>query len=204
MASLAYPISNQLAAAGGQSIVLKLPIDDLIPFSSIFIIPYFYWHLQIYITILWLVFSSHTGRLLHRLVIILVIADLLSAVFYLAMPTFMIRPEIMGDDLLSQLVRMIYAIDLPYNLFPSKHVTWALILNRAWAAAGPKRLWFRLLNHTGTLMIIASTVLIKQHYTPDILGGMAVAAASIALGGLAWKHFAKSPVFGCENKSQDH
>ena len=140
IASLAYPISNQLAAAGGQGIVLKLPIDDLIPFSSIFIIPYCYWHLQIYFTILWLVLSSRSGRWLHRLVIILFIADLLSAVFYLAMPTFMIRPDIAGDDLLSQLVRLIYAIDLPYNLFPSKHVTWALILNRTWAAAGPDQI----------------------------------------------------------------
>jgi len=178
-----YPICNRLAQESGNAIILKLPVDDLIPFVPVFIIPYCYWHLQIVMTLAFLILSSRTGRHLHRMVISLAVSDLIAAIIFLILPTRMIRPEIQSAGILSDLVRLIYTIDLPYNLFPSKHVIWAIILNRIWAATGPRRLWFQLLNHGGTLLIIASTVLIKQHYTPDILGGLAVALLSIWLGG---------------------
>jgi len=178
-----YPISNRLALDGGNAIILKLPVDDLIPFVPAFIIPYFYWHMQIVLTLAYLILSSRTGRNLHRLVINLAVSDLIAAIIFLVLPTRMIRPDVQSAGIFPDLVRLIYTIDLPYNLFPSKHVIWAIILNRIWAAAGPRCLWFRLFNHGGTLLIIASTVLIKQHYTPDIIGGLAVALLSIWLGG---------------------
>lgn len=178
-----YPISNRLAQGSGNAIIFKLPIDDLIPLVPAFAIPYCYWHLQIALTLAFLIWSSRAGRILHRLVINLAISDLIAAIIFFVLPTQMIRPDFQNTGILSDLVRLIYTIDLPFNLFPSKHVIWAIILNRSWAAAGPRRLWFRLFNHGGTLLIIASTVLIKQHYTPDIIGGLAVAFLSIWLGG---------------------
>jgi membrane-associated phospholipid phosphatase len=187
LASLLYPLTNQLMSAAGHGFVFKWALDDQIPYWEAFIIPYCYWHLQIYFTMVWLLLSRKPGYVLHRMVIALVIADLISAVFYLAMPTYMIRPEITGSSPLTGLVRLIYSIDQPYNCFPSKHVAWALIMNRAWAAAGPRHWAFRAANWTGTALIIASTVLVKQHYTPDILGGAAVAVIGLVLSALIWK-----------------
>lgn len=189
MASLIYAICNQIAAAGGSYLILKFPIDDLIPFVPVFVIPYFYWYLLIVLSALWLVFSERTGRLLHRMVIALVIASLLAAIFYLAMPTRMIRTGMDGTDFLTRLVRLVYENDLPYNCFPSMHVGWSLIIYRFMELAGPKRLWFRLLNYGGTLLIIVSTVMIKQHYTPDILGGAAVATIACLLSDYLFRKF---------------
>lgn len=192
IASLIYTICNQIAAAGGSDTVLKFPVDDLIPFTSVFVIPYIYWYVLIALSALWLVFSKRTGRLLHRMVMAIALGSLIAAVFYLALPTRMIRTEIYGNDIFTRMVRVIYANDLPYNCFPSMHVAWSLIICRFMELAGPKRLWFRLLNYGGTILIIASTVLIKQHYTPDILGGSAVAVAACVLSDYLFKKFSAS------------
>ncbi len=175
---LSYPLCNLIAAYNGRYTIWQLPIDDWIPFNRLFILPYYYWYFQIGIGVAWLIFSPKTGRLFHRMAVALMTADLICAVFYLFMPTYMVRPEVAGQDFLSHMVRMIYTIDLPYNCFPSLHVVWACILCRFWALAGPRRLWFRMVNYTGTILIILSTVFTKQHYTPDIFGGLAVAVIS--------------------------
>lgn len=192
-ASLIYVLCNQIAAAGGSYLILTFPVDDLIPFVSVFVIPYVYWYLLIAWSALWLVFSKRTGRLLHRMVTSIALASLIAAVFYLAMPTRMIRIELDGSDFLTRMVRLIYESDLPYNCFPSMHVAWSMIICRYMELAGPKRLWFRLLNYGGVLLIIASTVLIKQHYTPDILGGAAVAVLACVLSDCLFRIF-KAPV----------
>lgn len=187
VAMLIYVVTGQIATASGRYLILKFPFDDQIPFIPAFVIPYVYWYLQIAISILWLSFSRKSGRILHRLAISILIANLVSAVFYLAMPTIMIRPELLGDDILTRLVGAIYAADIQYNCFPSTHVSWTLIIGYYWFLAGPRKLWFHLINFGGSLLVVASTVLIKQHYFPDIPGGMAVAALSIALTGICFR-----------------
>jgi membrane-associated phospholipid phosphatase len=192
-AGLFYTLCNYLASQLGRYIVWQLPVDSWIPFSRWFILPYFSWYLQIGITVAWLVFSPHTGRLLHRMVIAMDIAVLIAAVFYLAMPTMMIRPEVAGTDILSQMIRRIYEIDLPFNCFPSMHVFWATIIARFLALVGPRKTWFRLLNYGSLLLIILSTVFTKQHYTPDILGGLAVAWISCLLSDRLFSESSRLP-----------
>lgn len=172
---LLYPMCSHLAANTGRFMIWQFPIDDLIPFNRIFILAYYYWYVQIGFGVVWLVTSSRTGRLLHRMIVTLILSNIIAAIFFLTMPTFMIRPEVAGTDFLSQMVRFIYKIDLPYNCFPSMHVFWATIIARFWALAGPRKTWFRLINYTGLILIILSTVFTKQHYSPDILGGLALA-----------------------------
>jgi membrane-associated phospholipid phosphatase len=195
---LLYPLCNRIAAAGSGYFIFLFPIDNWIPFNKTFIIAYYYWYVQIGITLTWFVFSRHTGRLLYRLIITLNFSNLIASLFYLSMPTMMIRPAVVGTDLLSQMIQWIYAIDLPFNCFPSMHVFWTVIICRFWVLAGPKYLWFRLVNFGGTALVIASTVLIKQHYSPDILGGFAVAGVACLLSDRLFDHLsrrakAKSP-----------
>ena len=72
-----------------------------------------------------------------------------------------------------------YAGDQPYNDFPSLHtslstivaVHWWRVDRRAGLAAGA---W--------TLLIVASTVLIHQHYLADLAGGLILAAVACLVG----------------------
>ncbi|HBP37523.1 MAG TPA: phosphoesterase PA-phosphatase [Clostridiales bacterium] len=172
---LLYTLINRLAAGFDQHYIWKFAFDDLIPFSKYFIIPYYYWYVQIIVSIAWFVFSPHTGRMLHRMTLAINFSMLISSLFFFFFPTEMIRPEVAGEDLFSQMTLMLYAADRPYNLFPSIHVAYSAVMARYWALAGPRKLWFRLINYGGTAFVIISTVFTKQHYSPDILGGLAVA-----------------------------
>ncbi len=180
---LIYLLTNRLAGPDGAGRIWQFPVDARIPFLPVFILPYCYWYLQVLVSAVWLVFAARTDRLLHRMVLAMTLAMVLSCLVFLLFPTRIVRPEVPGDDLCSRIVRLLYATDRPANLFPSTHVAWAVIMSRAWHIAGPRRLWFRIFNGGGLILICLSTVLIKQHYTPDILGGTAVALISWPLAG---------------------
>ena len=75
-----------------------------------------------------------------------------------------------------KLVLFIYSVDTAQNSFPSEHVTFTVLANLCLMRMSRK---FALLLLPLTCLIVISTVLIKQHYLPDIIGGI----------GLAWLVF---------------
>ncbi len=84
----------------------------------------------------------------------------------------MIRPVLTGTDLFTRLIQGVYATDNPFNDFPSLHTSISTILAIH---------WFRFDRRAGivaavwTALIVASTVLIKQHYVADLVAGLLLA-----------------------------
>jgi membrane-associated phospholipid phosphatase len=85
------------------------------------------------------------------------------------------RPEVIGESLLSRLLRGVYRADNPYNAFPSLHTGFAVVFGWHW--------WW--LNRRAGVVaacwagaIVASTVLVHQHYLADVAGGFVVATAA--------------------------
>lgn len=170
-----YGIANRLNGAQGSTFVFQLPIDDQIPFVPIFILPYVAWYFYITGVLLWLVFKKRTGQLLYQQILAVCLAETIAFVVFLVFPTYMPRPDVVGQDLFSAMVRLIYRSDFPYNCFPSMHVCLAALSGYALDLAGPKHLVFRLANLLLVVLITLSTVLTKQHMTPDIIGGLLLA-----------------------------
>jgi hypothetical protein len=84
---------------------------------------------------------------------------------------------------------LIYLFDLPYNTFPSLHVSWsAIILGSLHAVSAP--LLRRLLEAWFALLCL-SVLLVHQHHVVDIAGGLLVALAARhvirADGAWAWQ-----------------
>ena len=179
-----YGIANRLNAARGSTFIFQFPIDDRIPFLPIFILPYFAWYFYVAGVLLWLAFDRKTGQILYRQVLAVCLSETIAFVIFLAFPTFMPRPDVFGQDFLSLLVRLIYRSDFPYNCFPSLHVCLAALTAWVLERAGPKHLLFRLANLIMLLLIIVSTVLTKQHLSPDIPGGLLLAGLGWLLSGL--------------------
>jgi membrane-associated phospholipid phosphatase len=106
-------------------------------------------------------------------------ADLMSrficALFFIILPTTNKRPMVLGDDLFSWLVRFIYRMDPPTNLFPSIHclVSWFCFIGIRKSKKIP--LWYKVFSCIFAILVCASTQFIKQHYLIDILGGIFVA-----------------------------
>lgn len=94
---------------------------------------------------------------------------------YASFQTEVLRPVLAGAEGLTRMVRDVYASDNPYNDFPSLHTSLSVILAIH---------WFRMDRRAGaaawvwTTLIVASTVLVKQHYVADLGGGILLAFVS--------------------------
>ncbi len=104
-------------------------------------------------------------------------AHLICFLFFVLLPTANVRPEVVGSGFTAWLMRFIYWIDTPTNLFPSIHCY------VAWLGT---RLMFdcKTLKHKtpiciacviGSLLVFLSTLFTKQHVVWDVLAGVAVA-----------------------------
>ena len=98
---------------------------------------------------------------------------------FLCYPTAAPRPVgVPGDDLLAWSLRTLYALDPPYNCFPSLHVAYAFL-----AALSTYRA-HRLLGLAAlawAVLIGISTLFIKQHYAADVIAGVGLALAAHAI-----------------------
>ena len=76
---------------------------------------------------------------------------------------------------------VVYRCDSPLNLFPSVHCVESWFDARiALAEKGCPR-WLKIAMPVMTALVFASTVLVKQHYLIDILGGVLAAEAGLLL-----------------------
>lgn len=175
LSTVLYLQTNRLAANVERAVILKFPIDDQIPFVRLFVLPYYAWFALVAAVFLWLIFDRRQKRRVYRHTTAIVLAMLLSTLIFLIYPTHVPRPEITGQDWLSRLVVLIYAADEPYNCFPSLHVAIAAIKGVTLFRYGPRHFWFRFLTVMLVILIMLSTILIKQHFVPDLFGGLVLA-----------------------------
>lgn len=166
-------IANEIYAVlnhGPAVLHLATPLDSLIPVVPVFVIPYV--SLQPYVYFTLIVLLLFRTRLFQSACLALTYALLISYGFYLFLQSEMIRPVLTGGDTLTAMIRDVYASDNPFNCFPSLHTASSVIM---------AIFWWRLDRRMGiaaavwTALIVASTVLIKQHYLPDLIAGLLLA-----------------------------
>lgn len=152
---------------------LEMTVDDRILVLPAFVFPY----LSIYALL-----AISIWRFLRAEIRIFTIAALaigldlvLSYLVFLFYQTQVERPIILGSDISSSILRWVYSVDKPFNAFPSLHTSISTLLVLLWGKVGSRiqpiiALW--------AVLIIASTLLTKQHYIADVLGGVSVALVS--------------------------
>lgn len=148
-------------------------LDQKLPVLNGFII--IYWGAYLF----WLVNYVLTCRISKEHCLRFTCADMISrlvcAFFFLLLPTTNVRPAIVGDDIFADLMRLLYRLDPPANLFPSIHclVSWLGYIG----IRGQKKLplWYRGFSLIFALAICASTQFTKQHYLIDAVTGIALA-----------------------------
>ena len=146
---------------------LELPIDRVLPFVATFIVFYLLAFVQWIINYVLIAREGKTFCLL----------------FFVLLPTTMERPEVVGTSVFYWLVKFIYHVDAPVNLFPSIHCleSWCCIH----AAFEMKKVpnWYKGVTVVMSLGVFASTLLVKQHVLLDMFGGIAVFEAGLLLAG---------------------
>lgn len=158
--------------------LIHSPFDDHIPFIEYFVVPYLLWFVFIFAVGLYFFLTDKSG--FYRLSAFLITGMTVFLILCTVFPNGQeLRPAVFPrENFFTDLVRVIYAVDTPTNVFPSIHVFHSLSVCIAVRRSGAlkKKGWVRLFVYTLAALIILSTVFLKQHSVID------AAAAAVMAG----------------------
>ncbi|MFA5308441.1 MAG: phosphatase PAP2 family protein [Dehalococcoidales bacterium] len=177
-----YFVINRFVSGGR---ALALPVDKHIPLFPPAIIPYLAGSVLFVAFPVWASLYAPRGRYEAYLISFLT-ATIVSYIIYLALPTYVIRPEVESGDFLSRAVALLYRHDFPQNAAPSGHTFYTTISFFYFRLWQPRYWGIALII---AIMIIASTLLTKQHYVLDVIAGLALGIISYGLGRYAQKRW---------------
>lgn len=151
--------------------VLLLPGEEQIPFVPLM----FPIYLSIYLFLPALIFIVESRRQVFRIIKVFTVTAFVHFLFFMFLPVeYVLRPALAdapNDPLLTG-IKMMYAVDAPFNNFPSMHVSFAFLgyfcIRRYRPSAATAFL-------AQALLVALSTILVKQHYVADVLSAMLLA-----------------------------
>ncbi len=152
---------------------LSLPFEHDIPFIPAFILGYacVYGGMAVACAII------DNVRDWQRAIVGFFILTTVCFIFFLILPVKMtMRPDLSNmTGFYASLTKFIFHIDLPYNCFPSLHVTFPTFATLiVWKNHKIAR-WAVL---SMALIVAISVILVKQHYLADVIAGLCVAFGS--------------------------
>ena len=151
------------------------PLDDLIPFCEFFLIPYIFWFASIaWIIIYSFFFDVDAFKKFHYFVIITYSVACITYIVYPSMQE--LRPEaFVRDNIFVDIVKAFYDYDTNTNVFPSVHVMGAFaVFFTAWHSKRYSTLVWRVAFSVMTVLVVASTVFMKQHSILDVFYSLVV------------------------------
>ncbi len=150
--------------------IIHTSLDDKIPFCEFFVIPYYIWFGYVVVCVMLAFFTDLETY--WKTVIFLVTGMTIFLVISTLWPNGQnLRPLVFErDNLCTGLVEKIYSADTPTNLWPSIHVYNSIgshlcIMN---CSATKNKKWARAISFVTAILIILSTMFIKQHSCFDV------------------------------------
>ena len=165
---------------------IPVPFENAIPFApewvTVYTATFIFWLLGLAVCM------TRERERCFRMCTGIYIAELICAVFFVAMPTVIVRPEATGGVYYDRLLAQLYAADQPTNLFPSMHCMFAYMVFRGFMIA---KLDKPVIIGSGLFaaLVCASTVFVKQHFLLDTFAGIILGevAVTLSLKTNAWK-----------------
>lgn len=152
-------------------------LDNLIPFLPSFIYFYMIWYpFEIYS--LFLVYKADKKHYI-KTIVSLVLSLIIMHLIFITYPTMVNRPDIDSFNSLTTLIVYIaFKSDTPVNCFPSGHCILCFIM--IFSILKSKNITFKIKSTIISLniLIILSTIFVKQHVLIDIIGALIVSIIS--------------------------
>ena len=152
--------------------VMHCFIDDLIPFNEVFVIFYVSWYLLIVGSLLYFMLYNIEG--FKNLSKYIIITQVVAMMVYIVYPSRQdLRPEAFADDnLLTQLVGLLYTADTNTGVCPSLHVAYSLGIASVWVKEKDVSILIRAFVVVLAVLICLSTMFIKQHSAVDVIAAL--------------------------------
>lgn len=163
--------------------IIHTALDEKIPFVELFVIPYLLWFGFITFTALYFFFTDQTG--FYRMAAFMITGMTVFLIISTIYPNGQIlRPtEFARDNIFVDMVRHLYEGDTPTNIFPSIHAYNSIGVHLA--VRNSERLKKNRLAQHGTfvlsVLIILSTMFLKQHSILDVIGAIVLAVPAYYL-----------------------
>jgi membrane-associated phospholipid phosphatase len=153
------------------------PWEKLVPTFPIFLIPYLFATLT-FLTVP-IFFYLKLGWVKTKAYLITqAIATSIGYFVYFFFPTSVVREALTGQGFWWDLLRTLHANDRPSAAFPSGHVYHTTVIAYFfWVYLPITRPFVAVI----LPLVVVSTVLLKQHYLPDIVGGLITAIIAIVI-----------------------
>lgn len=168
--------------------VIHCALDDLIPFQEFFVIFYVGWYLLVFGSLLY--YFLYDVDSFKKLQIFIIITQVLAMACYILYPSRQdLRPESFArDNVLTQLLGLIYAFDTNTGVFPSLHVAYSLGILSVFCKDRHTSRVARLLLTVFVLCICAAVCFVKQHSVLDVLAALppCLLAEGIVYGKSYW------------------
>ena len=154
--------------------------DRSVPFCpawvSIYVLSFPFWVISYALTA-----RENSKEFWYRFVFADMLARVVCGVFFLLIPTTNVRPEITGDGFWDNAMAFIYAMDMPYDLFPSIHCLASLMCYLGIRKCSTLPKTYRYGTLVFAILVFISTQFTKQHYIVDVIGGITVALGCFTL-----------------------
>ena len=154
-------------------------LDDLIPFSEYFVIPYLFWFVFMAGMLLYAFF--YETDTFQRYMWYIIFTYSVTLVIFLFFPTAQrLRPHtFVRHNIFTNIVAGFYAYDTSTNVCPSIHVIGSFaVMFAAWSSRLFSRLAWKIVFGVMAVLISVSTVFLKQHSALDVLVAMVVCLAA--------------------------
>lgn len=157
--------------------IVHVPFDDMIPFIEFFIIPYAFWFPYVAIPLVYFfltdkeTFLKSCRFLFTGMTVFLIVSTIYPNGAYL-------RPIVFPrNNIFTTIIQILYKMDTPTNLFPSIHVYNALGTHLSICYSKRFRDFkaFKTGSFIIAILIVLSTMFIKQHSIFDVLTAIAMA-----------------------------
>lgn len=156
--------------------IIYSPLDSLIPFWEVFVIPYLMWFGYVALVMIYFMFKSR--RDFVRTGMFLLVGMTICLIIYTVFPNGIdMKPtEFARDNFMVDIVKYIYSIDTPTNVLPSIHCLNSIGIHIGIMKSN-KLSKNKLVRTASAIMagsICLSTVFIKQHSILDMFAAIAL------------------------------
>ena len=137
-------------------VYLNNAIDDRIPFIPLLILKY-------------------NKKVFDKYIVVSILYAILEGIIFILFPTTMNRQPLVVTDISTWVVDIIYRVDMPVcNLFPSAHCAFSILFIISILDVKEVKKEYKILIIISSLLIILSTLFIKQHVVIDVLGALLI------------------------------
>ena len=153
--------------------ILVSSIDSQLPFIPSFIYFYIIWYLMLFFVPF--ILYKYDELNFNKYILTTFIGITVCGIIYFVFPTIIVRESIVVNNVTTFLIELIYKLDTPaLNCLPSMHCLISFFFMIYCSLCKPLPIKYKFLINIFSILVVISTVLIKQHFIIDVITALII------------------------------